>query len=291
MTPKTLFTPEELIAACQTAEEAGDDSLRSVFDIAPSARAAVNGSVHYLDLTARVPGKAGKLYVRFRNERLVGLILPLKGDPHESVRDPSRAPTLGIQKYKVGPDSEDPSRSALSPYFQVIAYLDRFFGAAVRRLLLDGDLHTKADAAEAPPGSLLIKSDSPIRLLQDAVSSASKTNPGMPLVNPITRITLRFDDHGEPRKGFEFFDLSTRRPDPAKEGGFLCDPLKFQGRAVCAANVHQIQAGSEISGVACLSACCASNMGISIPVSAECLFVRQPPPREDTWMADVLADC
>ena len=177
MTPKTLFTPEELIAACQTAEEAGDDSLRSVFDIAPSARAAVNGSVHYLDLTARVPGKAGKLYVRFRNERLVGLILPLKGDPHESVRDPSRAPTLGIQKYKVGPDSEDPSRSALSPYFQVIAYLDRFFGAAVRRLLLDGDLHTKADAAEAPPGSLLIKSDSPIRLLQDAVSSASKTNP------------------------------------------------------------------------------------------------------------------
>lgn len=262
-----LFTAEEIVTACQAAAAAGDPTYSSVFAIAASGRSSSNGGAHYLDLTARAGGKEGKLYLRFKRERFAGRILPLTGG--EYTRDPSVCPAFGIQARNEETGDE-------SFYFRAVQCLDVFFRAAVAGMVGSGQLYVRAK--DKAPGGLQVKNTTVIPLYQSAISAKAKENAGEPLANPITRISLKFAEGGEPRKGTEFWDLSTRRPDPKDPCKTVCDPLLLGGEPLTARNAHLIRPGSRLTGVADLGAVCASNMGISVPCSVKTLFLEQARP-------------
>jgi hypothetical protein len=289
MNPKVLFTAEEVVAACETARVSGDATYSTVFTIAPGGRSSANGATHYFDLYARAGGKEGKLFLRFKNERFAGRIQPLTGG--EYTRDPARTPTLGIRKYPDLADDEAlgaPGVTAESAYFKAIECVDTFFQASVAKLLTEGVLYKK-DANAAATGGTKIRNDAAIRLFQSMVSLSAKENPGQPLTNPITRLGLKFDDSGLPRKGTEYYDRAKRTPDPDAPGGFAYEELKLDGEPLSASNVHKILPGSKISGIADLSAVCASTMGISVPMAVKCLFVELAQPKKFS-VADVFGD-
>ena len=286
MNPKVLFTAHEIVCACESARVSGDPTFATVFTIVPGGRSSANGATHYFDLLARAGGKEGKLFLRFKNERFSGRIQPLTGG--EYTRDPTRTPTLGIRKYPdLADDDAAPGLTAKSAYFAAIECVDIFFQASVAKLLTEGVLYKTE--ANATPGGTKIRNDAVIRLFQSMVSLSAKENPGQPLTNPITRLGVKFDDSGFPRKGTEYYDRTKRVPDPDAPGGFTYEPLKFDGEPLSASNVHQILPGSKISGIADLSAVCASTMGISVPMAVKCLFVELAQPKKFS-VADVFGD-
>ncbi len=295
MWPKVLFTPNDIITACEAAKAVGDINYESVFTIHPRSRSSTGGNATYFDLTARTPGKEGKLLLKFKDELFVGRIMPLSGV--EFTRDPSRAPTLGVQQYPGGAQGPGPHESGdvaalleqqkQSDYFRAIALLDEFFQAAVAKLLSQGTLCKKAGTP--PEGGVRIKNDHIISLYQRAISMSARENPGQPLTNPITRIRLNFDEQGNPRKGTEYYDLSSRVPNPDAPGRYLYSNLKFDDEPFCARNVHKILPGSKISGIVDLSAVCASSMGISVPAAILCLYVELAAARRYS-PADIFGD-
>ena len=287
MIPKALFSAEEIVDACEAAKAAGDATYYTVFSIAPGGRSSANGATHYFDLYARAGGKEGKLFLRFKNERFAGRIQPLTGG--EYTRDPTRTPTLGIRKYPDLTDDEPaPGLTEESAYFKAIECVDTFFQASVAKLLSEGVLYKK-DRNAAKTGGMKIKNDAVIHLFQSMVSPSAKENPGQPLTNPITRLGVKFDDSGFPRKGTEYYDRTKRVPDPDAPGGFRYEELKLDGEPLSASNVHKILPGSKISGIADLSAVCASTMGISVPMAVRCLFVELAQPKKFS-VADVFGD-
>ena len=156
-TPKTLVTPEEIVAACEEAKAAGDETFASVFSIEPSGRASDNGAVQYFTLICRAGGKEDKLLLRFKNERFVGRMYPQNSADEGFTRDPTRAPSLGIQKCPgLAADAvpSDPPE-AQSAYFQAVDCVDTWFPAAVAELLSSGTLDRK------PPESGLPRSFEP----------------------------------------------------------------------------------------------------------------------------------
>ena len=72
-----MFTPAEIVDACKAAAAAGDTDYSRVFTIAHSGRSA--GAAHYVDLTARVGSKEGRLWLKFVDEKFSGKIAPLPG--------------------------------------------------------------------------------------------------------------------------------------------------------------------------------------------------------------------
>ena len=270
-----LFKAQDIVAACKEARATGDLTYSSVFKIATSGRASSSGSAQYLDLTARAGGKEGKLVLRFKDEVAVGRIQPLTGG--EYTRDPTRTPALGVQKY-CGDDA------APSAYFAAVECLDVFFQAEAAKRLTAGDFYKKS--RDAAPGGTKVKNDSIVRLYQSTISLAAKENPGGLLANPITRLPLKFDESGAPRKGSEYFQ---RRPDPDTPGQYIGGPLAFDGAPLCADNCHQLVPGSKLSGIVDLSAACVSTMGISVPITLKCLFVELAPPKTFSE-ADVFGD-
>jgi len=287
MNPKVLFTAEEVVAACEAAKAAGDATYSTVFTIAPGGRSSANGATQYFDLNASAGKKEGKLFLRFKNERFAGRIQPLTGG--EYTRDPTRTPTLGIRKYPDLTDDEPAAGlTAESAYFKAIECVDTFFQASVAKLLSEGVLYKK-DRNAAKTGGTKIRNDATIRLFQSMVSLSANENPGQPLTNPITRLGVKFDDSGLPRKGTEYYDRAKRTPDPDAPGGFAYEELKLDGEPLSASNVHKILPGSKISGIADLSAVCASTMGISVPMAVKCLFVELAQPKKFS-VADVFGD-
>ena len=277
--PKLLFTPEEVVAACRKAKADGDSCFDTVFSITPGGRSSPGA--HYFDLICRAGGKEGKLFLNFRQETFVGRIWPLNPGAGSQARDPSRSPTLGIQRYPDLKEGDSVDQADQSSYFLAIECLDTFLQSAAAALLDAGMLYSKTPSDGPKPGSVKIKNSAVIRLFQEAVSLNSRVNPGMPLANPIARMGLKFADDGEPRKGVEFFEI-LKDSDPRKKECPIV-PLEFDGRPLCAANVHLLQPGSAISGVVDISAVCCSNMGISVPSSVRCLYIKLAADSEPEW--------
>jgi hypothetical protein len=270
-----IFSAREIVAACEKAKAVGDPTYSSVFSIATSGRASSSGSAQYLDLTARAGGKEGKLVLRFKDEVAVGRIQPLTGGEYN--RDPTRTPALGVQKY-CGDEA------APSAYFAAVECLDVFFQAEAAKRLGDGRFFKKN--RDATQDGTKVKSDHVVRLFQSTISMAAKENPGGLLTNPITRLGLKFDESGAPRKGSQYF---LRYSVPDAPGRYHSEPMAFDGAPLSADNCHQIVPGSKLSGVVDLSAACASSMGISVPITLKCLFVELAPPKTFSE-ADVFGD-
>lgn len=302
-----IFTCKELINACKGAVESGA-GLQSVFSIAQTPRSGPQGC-KYQDLYASVPGKTGRLIVKVVKEKHVGQIVPLdeaelaklnasRGDKYgvmNKVRD--RNPTLNVQKYKVyvktddsgAPIGELPGAEQVSDYFQVVAFVDEFFYETMNRLIAEKKVmvHNPRNK-DTPSNSVFVPSTKIVPMFQSQVSATSNKNPGMELVNPISRIDMKFDPKtGLPSKT-AFFDYTTEyRDEVTKKKAF--EPLLFDGQPVTASNIHMLASNSTFSGIVNMNAICYSNMGISIPTRLEIVIV-EPPPVRSIDVSDVFGD-
>ena len=300
-----IFNCDELIAACNAAKAAGN-SLSKVFSIETSARSGPNGT-NYMGLSAKTAGKQGRLMVRVVREKHVGQIHPFDdvevarintergGGKYGIVKKRDRHPTLNVQKYRtqVATDSAGtpmgdlPGDDQKSPYYQVCELVDQFFRDTMTNRIAKKTIAVR-DGADTPAGAIIVSNVKITPFCQCIVSQDSKTNPGMKLANPICRTNMKFDlDSGMPKK-VTFFDFTKPYQD-AKTGKRSFEPLLFNGHPVTAHNVHWIEPHSDISGIVCMNAVCASRMGLSIPAEFEVVIV-DPPPVKTVGVEDVFED-
>lgn len=303
-----IFNPREIIAACEKAKaEGGDRPLAKVFSIEESARPGPNGT-KYMGLHAKVPGKAGRLMVRFTKEKHVGQIAPLdeaevarinaeRGDKYGSLKKRDRHPTMNFQKYKAKIEVDDSGRpkgdlpgvDQQSEYFRVVELVDEFFYEEMDARLKDGRIILRdARRKEYPAEAVVVPSTKIVPMIQTHVSMESKKNPGMELVNPLCRTNMKFDKDTNMAKKAQFFDFTKSHKDP-KTGKPTFEPLTFDGHPVTGHNVHLIPSHSTVSGIANLNAVCASNMGLSVPTEVEVLIV-EPPVHIGVSVTDVFED-
>jgi len=124
-------------------------------------------------------------------------------------------------------------------------------------------------------------------LVQKKIGSQSKKNPGRPLPNPITRITLAFDG----RSGIsgnaltKFFDKDAPYTGDNKQ---RYEVGKVDGIPVDGDNVHQfVKSRSTVDCIVEMDSICLSNMGISMPVKAKLLVVASPPSSQELDLTDI----
>ena len=311
----TFFEPPEIIRACEKAKAdavaSGDKHpLRKVFAVGETARPGPNGT-KYMDLVCTVGDKKDRLMLRFR-EIHVGQIAPLdeaevsrlnarrNSTKFGLLQKRDRHPTINIQKWKCSIETDDqgrlkgnlPADDQKSEYYRVIEFIDEFFYEEMSARLADGRICKYDPRKEPPPGAIVIANDKIVQMAQTHISRDSKTNPGAKLVNPITRLNMKFDkDTGMPKAKFYDFTKSFNNPKTGKRD---FEPLLFDGHPVTAHNVHNIQSHSKVSGIANLNAVCSSNMGLSIPTDIEVLVVDPPLMREvdvsDVFDGDMFGD-
>lgn len=301
---KVIFNCDELIAACEAAKADGQP-LSTVFSIDTTARAGPNGT-KYMGLHAAVPGKKGRLMVRVHREKHVGQIAPLddaevsrinaeRGGKYGVVKKRDRHPTLNVQLYKERVEVDDRGRPTgdlpeeKSEYFRVCQFIDEFFFETMQTRLGDGSIVLRdTRRKEYPPGATVVSNTKIVPFYQSHVSSEAKTNPGAELVNPICRISMKFDpDTGMPKKA-AFLDYTKSHRD-RKTGKRIFEPLAFNGSPVTAHNVHMIRTHSLFSGIVSIDSVCASSMGLSIPSDLEVVIV-EPPAARGVSVDDVFED-
>lgn len=136
-------------------------------------------------------------------------------------------------------------------------------------------------------GATLVASVHVAPLVQEYLSDKNSKNPGAPLPNPITRISLNFDpESGQPQK-LTFFDKS--KPFMA-EGRKSFETGKVDGVPINAENVHEfVTPRCHIDGIVNEDSVCFSNMGISLPVKMEIVVV-DPPSVRSVVIDDVYGD-
>lgn len=293
------------------------EALGTVFSESGKRRAGGKGCL-YQSISAKVPGKSGGITVRIKGERLSGQIAPnnvadlalvnsrLKaGRMPLTLRD--RHPSYQIQKWSRQVPTEDdditiktdpetgklmtPSDEFLSPFFQYQAYLSKWFITMMRArkergAILEFSEKYKIAENKAPADACCVPSTKVVDPIQWAKSNSAAANSGRDLPNPMARISMKFDDKtGEPVKT-QYFDASSRYPDP-DTGKPRFEGLQFtkDGLAVSSSdtagyvtanNVHNLASGSVNDGLVNQDAIVYSNMGISIPSSMLILIYSAP---------------
>jgi hypothetical protein len=122
-------------------------------------------------------------------------------------------------------------------------------------------------------GATIVNTTKVASLVQETISHGASKNAGQPLPNPMTRITMNFDDKSKESK-FAIFDKSLPYMEAGKP---KYEPAKVDGVPVNADNVHKfVLSRSLVDGIVDLSAVCISSMGISMPTKVEVLVVDKP---------------
>ncbi len=302
-----IFSPNEIIRACEEAlrkEGVGLvngppaspavtlKALGEVFKIAKTGRDGPNG-VKYLDVSATVEGKSGRLLIRFSDEKHVGIIAPfldadvvkanaeLKNKEYGVIKKRDRAPTINIQQYpeRIEVDAsgnpKGPLPTAMSPYHRCIRYLHDYFKAEMERRLATGEIAKRKVGVVYADSTVFASNDKVCDLVQTHVSFTNAKSGGQALLNPITRMTIPFDKDTGLLSQCQVFDRSKASINPTT-GKQDFEPLRFDGLDVTANNVHGIKSHSIVSGIVSVDAVCFSNMGISIPPKVKILIVQNP---------------
>lgn len=303
---KTIFNLPEINTACAEALAHGE-GLDAVFAVATTARPGPNGT-KYMDLTAKVPGKQGRLVVRLVKEKHVGQIPPLdesevsrvnavRGDKFGVLKARDRHPTIGIQKYSAKVETDDngkvkgelPDEDQKSPYFRMVEYLDTFLYNTMQERIKSGAIAEYDSRRENyAEGCVVVPAIKIAPTFQGRVSATAKINANSLLANPIARVNMKFDTKTGMSKKTEFYDFTKAFTDPGT-GKRNFEVLKFDGNPVTAHNVHMISSHSLISGIVNLNAVCASNMGLSIPTDTEVLVI-EPPTAHSVDVDDVFEE-
>ena len=131
---------------------------------------------------------------------------------------------------------------------------------------------TQKDADLLTKGAIIASNAKIVSLVQEYNSDRATKNSGLPLPNPMTRITMEFDGvTGVARTAF--FDKTAPYIADGKQ---KYEVGKVDGDPVNADNVHIfMQSRALVDGIVEFS-CCISSMGISMPVKAEVLVVDKP---------------
>jgi len=303
---RVIFNPREIIEACTRAKASGKPRpLTEVFEISDHAHSCLNNT-KYMKLLCHTASKHGELRVRFAQEVHVGQIVPLdeaevarfnaeRGDRYGVVKKRDRNPTINIQKYPVRIETDDQGRpkgdlpDKASEYFTVVELVDEFFFEEMEARLKSGRIVLRDNRRkDSSAGALDVPNTKIVPLVQTHVSATSKVNPDMELVNPICRISMKFDNETGLSKKAQFYDYTKpiydNKPKPTSY-----EPLTFDGCPVTAYNVHRIRSHSKVSGIAHLDAVCSSNMGLSIPIEVAILVV-EPPVILGVSISDVFED-
>lgn len=131
---------------------------------------------------------------------------------------------------------------------------------------------------ELTKGFIKVHSTKCSAIIQEYISDKAPKNRGQKLPNPITRVTIPFDLKGKPlnltildkNKAFKCngklgFDMATINEEP-----------------ITADNIHKlIVSRCTVDGIICLDSICFSQLGISLPVKASTIIVKQPSKRDN----------
>ena len=132
---------------------------------------------------------------------------------------------------------------------------------------------TPKDSDAIIRGATVVNNAKVASLVQETISHGATKNAGKPLPNPMTRITMNFDEKTKESK-FSIFDKSLPYVEAGKP---KYEVAKVDGVPVNADNVHKfILSRSLVDGIVDLSAVCISSMGISMPTKVEVLVVDKP---------------
>jgi hypothetical protein len=137
-------------------------------------------------------------------------------------------------------------------------------------------------------GAIIAPSTKVASLIQEFISDQAKQNAGMPLPNPMTRISMKFDQTtGVADPNLKFFDKSR---EYMAEGRKMFEEATVDGVPINDDNIHKfIRGGSLIDGVVDMGVVCFSSMGISIPVKVNVAVVSAPEARS-VGLDDVYGD-
>lgn len=136
-------------------------------------------------------------------------------------------------------------------------------------------------SAELLKGILTVSSNKVGTIIQERISDKAIKNKGAKLPNPMTRITIPFENKPKPGALPSVTILDKSKP-------FKCGGKKgyenaiYNGNPVDTNNVHWfIPSRSIIDGVIMMDSVCCSQLGISLPVKASIIIVKQPVKREN----------
>lgn len=132
---------------------------------------------------------------------------------------------------------------------------------------------------ELTKGFIKVNSNKCGSIIQEYISDKAIKNKGLKLPNPITRITIPFDLKGDPQ------NLTILDKDKAfklnNKMGF--DLATINNKPVNADTIHKlIISRCIIDGVICMDSLCFSQIGISLPIKASTIIVKQPNKRENS---------
>lgn len=260
-----IFDVDEVLQACDKVVLEGR-SLANVFTLGKSAHSGPHGT-KYIPLYCNVPGKSGRLQLRFFHEKMAGQISP--NDDNEAARLSALYgrnikkrfgdSAIGIQK--INPEGQK------SKYFAVIEHLSNFFSTEIQERFQAKMLLPYVQKGKHPRDAIVTGNPTVICPIQTHVSKNSP-NAGQELKNPITRMTLKFSTQPG------IYGFASGYYDTDNKPRFK--PLLINGELVTAANIHHLKSKSEVSGIVKLDVVCLSKMGISIPSQILILLVRQP---------------
>lgn len=296
---ETIFNPDEIIEACKNSiSQGGDNPLGRVFSISKTNR-LVN-SARYAPLWCSAGGKKGKLILRFLKEVHSGNIEPVDEAEvarinatrsEDKIKRRERAPALCFRKYKKDKNSPTSKEDLESPdnvskFYLVMEYLDSFFKEEIKRRVISEEIFCENGFYEPPKGPLdkvtFITDGKIASLLQKSVSNDSKKNPGSVLSNPMTRISIRFNNPETQTTFFNGRDPFRDKKTGKKDFG----PLLIEGEPVTDRNIHMLKPRSVVSGIVRMTDVCFSNLGISIPSRVKVVIV-EPPDKKETRATDV----
>lgn len=136
--------------------------------------------------------------------------------------------------------------------------------------------------SELMKGVLTVSSTKIGTIIQERISDKAVKNKGVKLPNPMTRITMPFDNKPlKPGMAPPITVLDKTKPFKLN-GRKGYDNATFNGKPVDLNNVHAfIPSRSVIDGIINMDSVCFSQLGISLPVKASLIVVQQPIKREN----------
>lgn len=224
------------------------------------------------------------------------------------------SPVIDESGNPVVPDDE-----YLSNYYQVAQYIDEIFKNEMRERVERGTFlmvwlsqHKTASAKEAREavghvnecdtiirdddantirerypdkandlmkGVLTASSTKIGTIIQERISDKAPKNKGAKLPNPMTRITIPFDNKTNQPQMVTILDKTKPFKCQGKKG---FENATYKGVPINSNNIHWfIPSRSIIDGVISMDSVCFSQLGISLPVKASMIVVQQPIKREN----------
>ena len=124
--------------------------------------------------------------------------------------------------------------------------------------------------------------------VQEAISANAKRNAGQLLPNPLARVTLKFNQVSGAPDNLQIFDMNRAT---TVNGRVIYEEATVGSEPVNADNVHKfVLPRSTFDAIVKMDSVCFSQMGVSMPMSAKVLVLRQPVASAESGLDALYAD-